>query len=295
MENDPREIELNFNDRTESAGWENAGEQVFGAADRVNPESESVFCAGNENGVEETSAGNDMLFQDAALEEVQESSDIAEIPVPEAGADVLRSRQPMNRPAGTPPLENVSGCEKISAMELAIIGKSYGTALRMLREHYQVTYQELEQATLIQPHYLEALENENLAALPPLAYVIAFVRSLCRFYKLSGETGDQMVAKLKPQLEYTCNDELMNSLDVDATGLEVNERRIKRIVWGTAGVLLAAVALTVLIIMLVNNSGTPRVTVVDVPESKQRHFDPNSVYPLLEPPTLDLPKLPVAE
>lgn len=294
MENDPKEMELDFRadscvdgetntgsseNEVFAAGYGNAGYDLFQDVDNapeVRPDAaESTIC--------------DAPAEAAAVEYAER------IPAADSNPDMLRSRQPMNRPAGTPPLANNSGGEKISAMELAIIGKSYGAALRILREQHQVSYKELEQATLIQPHYLEALENENLSALPPMAYVIAFIRSLCSFYKLSSETGNQMVAKLKEQLEYTCNDELMNSLDVDATGLEVNERRIKRIIWGGSGILVLIAAVIVIIVMLVNSSSKPKITVVDKPSGQQEHFDPNTIYPLLEPPTLDLPKLPVAE
>ena len=276
MENDPREIELDFNnsaekDSSEVAGpVENAG---LAAGENINPAAAAAAAAVEDDAVPVP----------------------AKNPAADALADMPRSWQPMNRPYGTPPLANNPVREKVSAVELTISGKSYGTALRVLREHHQVSYKELEQATLIQKHYLEALENENLSALPPLAYVIAFIRSLCKFYKLSSETGDQMVAKLKTQLEYTCNAEMINSLDVDDSGAEVNERRIKRIVFGFAGIVLLLVVVIISVLLLTRESSKPQITVVENPDGKVQHFDPNTIYPLLEPPTLDLPKLPVAE
>ena len=273
MENDPREIELNFNGSAASAGEENSG------------------AAAENNAVTE-----EMFFEDIAAEEVVEANiagNSAGNSV--AGADLLSSQQPMNRPAGTPPLENSTARERMSAVELVVMGKSYGTALRLLREHHQVSLKEIEQATLIQVHFLEALENENLSALPPLVYVIAFIRSLCSYYHLSSETSSQLVAKLKEQLEYTCNEGMINSLDVDSSGAEVNEKRIKNIVWCFAGCLAVLALVIMLVIWLCKDSDSPQVEVVEIPAGKQQHFDPNTIVPLLLPPALDLPKLPVAE
>lgn len=283
MENDPKEIELNFDGSNSSSAPENNGQ--WSSMEAAN-DMFSDAAAAEENPVAEVTEKSQ-----AVMEEVVAPVAAA---VENTAADIFSSRQPMNRPAGTPPLENAPQHEKVSAVELVVAGKSYGQALRILREHYQVTHKELEQATLIQTHYLEALENENLSALPPLVYVIAFTRSLCNYYKVSSETSTQLVAKLKEQLEYTCNDELMNSLDVDASGAEVNEKRMKRIIFGFAGALVFLVVVIVGILIFAR-SGEPDVTVVETPVGKQHHFDPNTIYPLLEPPALDLPKLPVAE
>lgn len=284
MENTPQETDLNFTISSENAVPENAVAETQIQADLFAGSAENSVAAEEVMDVE--TEGSDVPFAGTPAENVPANNETV---------DVLRSRQPMNRPAGTPPLEGIAGNENISAAELSVIGKSYGAALRMLREHNHVTYKDIELSTKIQEHYLVALENENLKALPPLVYVIAFIRNLCSYYKLSNDTSNQMVAKLKEQLEYTCNDELINSLDVDASGAEVNERRIKRFIWGIAGILLAAVLISVIVVWLVKASSRPEVTVVDMPAGKQQHFDPNTVYPLLEPPTLDLPKLPVAE
>ena len=87
---------------------------------------------------------------------------------------------------------------------------------------------------------------------------------------------------------------MMKSLEVDAAGEEVNARRMKHIVWGLAGAVVLVAVLITLGVILLSQKNTPNVTVVK-PAAGQQHFDPNTIYPLLEPPTLDLPKLPVAE
>lgn len=301
MENNPREIEFNFNNS------ENI-EELEAARSALSGELAALDGENTENSVAETPAA-EMIAGAAQIpaENVADTAVDAAVPagnvsvegLPEDAHNFLRSRQPMNRPAGTPPLRPNNADKGVSAVELAIAGQSYGAALRIMREQSNVSYKELEQVTLIQPHYLEALENENLQALPPLVYVIGFIRSLCRFYKLSEATGDAMVAKLKSQLEYTCNDGLMNSLDIDRSGEEVNERKLKRIMLGLclAGILLCAVIVLAVVVSGAEREPKPVIPEAVAPEAGKevKKFDPNTVYPLLEPPTLELPKLPVAE
>ena len=93
--------------------------------------------------------------------EVCVESPAAEYVEPAVGsiADVPRSQLPANCPAGTMPLGDNPPPKKISAAELAVAGKSFGTALRMLREYHQLDYKALEQTTLIpQP---ESIYDEN--------------------------------------------------------------------------------------------------------------------------------------
>ena len=288
----PREQELDFNSNEEKI-----------------PEQDLYFVNSVEN-IPDFSDENDMV---SSLPETDNSTDSMTVADAASSASsisagkgdpdlLLSSRYPVNRPPGTPPLTNSADREPISAMEMAIAGKSYGCALRILREHNSLSFEELKQITMIQTSFLEALENEDLDALPPLVYVIAYVRTLCRFYKLSPETSHALVAKLKSNLEYSCNDEILNSLEVDRSGAEANERKIKKILFGISSVVIVLAAVIILLIVLLSTPGreeppTPVVQPQTQHEQgeKTTSFDPNTIYPLLEPPTLDLPKLPVAE
>ncbi|MBE6368793.1 MAG: helix-turn-helix domain-containing protein [Lentisphaerae bacterium] len=275
MEDKPRELELNFDSGA-------AAEQIAAELETANFTDNVPPVAAEE--------------VDAAAENVAaDSANDVEV--------LLRSRHPANRPAGTPPLPGTVH-NTVSAMETAIAGKSYGMALRLLREQQNMSFKELEQLTRIQPRFLEALENEDLKVLPPLVYVIAYIRTLCRIYKLSDDTSQKLVAKLKEQLEYSCNDELMNTLDIDRSGAAANELKLKKIIFAMAGLAVGVIAVIVLIVVLAVNSGSdgaaepvaaPSVTESAADAEKVEKFDPNSLYSLLEPPALDLPKLPVAE
>ena len=290
METNPQEIELNFDgnskqdlDELEAARMELSEELNSPAI----AEEESVYMPEAEIAADTAELENTSSFrrQDKAA-------------VNTADTEILvRSRQPSNRPAGTPPLESHPHEEPLTAMEMVVAGKSYGTALRILREQHNMSYKELEQITLIQPRYLEALENENLKALPPLVYVIGFIKTLCRFYKLNSDTAQSLVAKLKEQLEYSCNDELMNTLDVDRSGAAANEKRLKNIMMGMTGGALSIIVLIVLLVVLFrggcsSTSSTPSAKTVVTGNSK---FDFAKIDKLLPQPELKVPKLPVAE
>ena len=291
MESDPREIELNFN-----GGSENSAERNIDELENVCSELSAELHTGN---VQESSLQLQNVPEDAGNNDRALAAETADI---QETAPLLRSRHPVNRPAGTPPLENTFAAEPVTAVEMAVAGKSYGAALRILREHRGLTYKDIEQVTLIQPRYQEAMENERLDALPPLVYVIAYIKTLCRFYKLSDDTVNKLVDGLRVKLKYSCNDELMNSLDVDSSGVEVNDRKLKRILWSGAAAVLSVVLLILLIVVWSvrggsQGNGTEKTAVLSENANRQDNgnFDPNTIYPLLESPTLEVPKLPVAE
>ena len=298
MEENPREMELNFD----------GGNDV--QLEELEAVRDELSCVVNSDADD----ASDIAESDPVTEEVpavaQAEENIAgktDFPTFAPDTEVLlRSRHPVNRPGGTPPLSNNNSAHnQVTALEMAITGKSYGTALRILREQHNISYKELEQITCIQPHYLIALENEKLDDLPPVVYVIAYVRTLCRFYKLSEDTSNAMVQELKSHLEYSCNDELMNTLDIDRSGAAVNEQRLKKILMVMAGGVIVVVALIVLLIVMLTaggeeTTGSSRaegVAAVDAEASAsgEVNFDPDSRYLLLEAPVLELPKLPVAQ
>ena len=305
QENTPREVELNFSTNEERMeDLEAARAELSG---ELNALPDDLPEKGTETVAEEFVSNTDNVEPAPAPAPGPES---APEPVPAAPSapepEVLRSRQPVNRPAGTPPLENVHNSGGMSALEKSLAGKSYGTVLRMLREHHNLTFKDLEQVTKVQPHYWEALEKENLGALPPVVFVVGYIRKLGRYYKLSDETSNMLVEQLKENMKYSCPDEIISSLEVDRTGQEENERKLKRLLVALVGGVLLVIAAIVLIIALFNSCGKKPAPVKQVspevsangeavlPDGKNS-FDPNTVYVLLEPPTLDLPRLPAGQ
>lgn len=57
---------------------------------------------------------------------------------------------------------------------------SVGASLRELRVRQGVSLEEVARATRINPHYLEALEADDLASLPPPAFARGFIRAYCQ-------------------------------------------------------------------------------------------------------------------
>ncbi len=56
----------------------------------------------------------------------------------------------------------------------------FGERLRATREWLGITLDEVEAETKIRKLYIEALENENFAILPPQVYAIGFVKQYAR-------------------------------------------------------------------------------------------------------------------
>ena len=302
MESDPREVELNFNSSNENNLEEMAtlrnelAQELNSAVDIA--ESAPLEDAASSEVFEPTAMENSS--PDASAVEPMENPAVNPMENPET-APLLRSRYPSNRAIGTPPLVNHNSSESFTAAETVAAGKSYGVALRCLREYQGLTYDDIKQVTLIPVNYLEALENEDLSALPPLVYVIAFIKTLCRFYKVSNATFEELVAELRSNLKCSCqNDELLNTIDVDSSGAIENERKLKRIILSIAGGAAAVILIIVLAVFLSTRSRqtpapAPGGNAERVQMADNGNFDPNLIYTLLEPPTLDLPKLPVAE
>lgn len=295
QENTPREVELNFS----------SNEERIEDLEAARAELSGELNDPQESNSEKLSAEAEKQDIEVAQESAPAPAS-APAPVTAPEPEVLRSRQPVNRPAGTPPLENVQNSGGVSALEKSFAGKSYGTVLRMLREHNKLTYNDLEQITKVQPHYWEALEKEALDKLPPVVFVVAYIRKLARYYKLSDETSNMLVAQLKDKMKYGCTDEIMSTLEVDRSGMEENERKLKRLLAALVGGVLLVIAAVVLIVVLFNSCGkdtapaepagstSPEKAGTTTADGKNS-FDPNTVYVLLEPPTLDLPRLPAGQ
>jgi hypothetical protein len=136
----------------------------------------------------------------------------------------------------------------------------------------------------------------------PLVYVIAFIKTLCRFYKISDDTAQSLVAKLKTHLEYSCNDEMINSLDVDRSGEADNEQKLKNIMMLFIGSIVALIALIVLgTVFFAGGSSKEGAAgegqIKDDPAAVTAvgNFKPESVETLLPKPVMTLPQLPVAQ
>lgn len=295
VDNKNEELELKFNSDAESDELALAREELaaeLAAADDEDNAADLTVIHKTEESPAADPAAPDMPSESAAPNHV------------------LRSRMPVNRPAGTPPLKSA---ETPMAATAAVRSapRTYGALLRDLREQRKLSFQALEEATKIAPHYLKALEYEDLKSLPPLVYVIAYIRTLCRFYGIADTQSAEFIRELKSQMEYACTDELLSTVDIDHSGSETHERLLRRIILIAAGVFTLLIGGIALWVYLATRPAAPaaapavppavRSTVPAgaappaSPPAAATDFDPAKLETLLEPPTLELTRLPVAE
>src|SRR2546425_9180444 len=76
---------------------------------------------------------------------------------------------------------------------------SFGAYLRDLRERQGVSLDELSRATRVLHHYLEALEADDLTALPAPVFTKGFIRAYCQGFVVAPDEAlalyDQRIAK----------------------------------------------------------------------------------------------------
>ena len=76
---------------------------------------------------------------------------------------------------------------------------SFGAYLRDLRERQGVSLDELSRATRVLHHYLEALEADDLTALPAPVFTKGFIRACCQVFGVAPDEAlalyDQRIAK----------------------------------------------------------------------------------------------------
>lgn len=67
---------------------------------------------------------------------------------------------------------------------MKIMNESVGTRLRLAREKRQLGFEQASEATKIRLHYLQALENDDLSAIPSAAQARGFLRIYSEFLGL---------------------------------------------------------------------------------------------------------------
>lgn len=83
----------------------------------------------------------------------------------------------------------------------------FGYRLREEREKQGYTLGDVEEETKIRKMYLQALEDENFAVLPPRVYATGFVKRYARFLRLNGE---ELTAEFK---EIAYGNELIEEIE----------------------------------------------------------------------------------
>ena len=136
----------------------------------------------------------------------------------------------------------------------------FGRYLRELRMQRRLSVSEVGEATKIRSIYIEAIEEEDYASLPPVVYVLAYVKTLCAFYGLDEALTESLTVDIRQRLEYEAPGDPSKSV-VDMELSEENPILLKRILLvAGAGVFLVTVALTLLVLALTSDSNSGTVT-----------------------------------
>ena len=137
---------------------------------------------------------------------------------------------------------------------------SLGASLAELRRQCGLSIEQVACESKIKEHYIEALEADDLAELPQLVFVIAFVKRLCAIYGVSAEDAETLVTELHDQLSYEIPEDL-NKTVICREQDEANHRRLRNLTIAlVAGAVLILALLilggSVLVLKLRNGGGT---------------------------------------
>lgn len=108
-----------------------------------------------------------------------------------------------------------------------------GDKFRKEREKQGYSLEFIEEETKIRKLYLESIENENFAALPPKVYAIGFIKRYAKFLNLDEQ---QMVAQFK---ELAFGNEIDEEAEVVIKDKKVRKIPVKNIVAGIIFLLIA--------------------------------------------------------
>jgi len=74
-----------------------------------------------------------------------------------------------------------------------------GSFLKTIREHYQISLEDLAHLTKLKKAYLKAIEEENFFQLPASAYVRGFITQIAKILKIPPETVADAYMKRYPK------------------------------------------------------------------------------------------------
>ena len=186
----------------------------------------------------------------------------------------------------------------------------FGDYLKAARTEAGYTLEQVEAVTKLRSHYLTALEKSDLKHLPPMVYVLAYIRSLKELYGLD----DDGMSMIREKLHQTPDKSsvpptLIQNLERDSLINEEENERIRHIFWAAAaGLGLLFVLIVWLIAAALMKPSVPEqtekvpaeeketvpesVSPSGKPEFRMEDFDALTAPQVLEPSTLQMDKKP---
>ena len=209
--------------------------------------------------------------------------------VESAGAEAGTEEKTTIPPSGSAVAASPAG-RPVRQAHVRIEPEHFGETLRRLREAQGLSIDEISRQILVSPHYLEGLEAEDLAGLPPPVYVAAYIRKLGAIYGLNEEEISSMTARVRALVEPDYPDDL-SKVVVNYEPSEENEEKLKHMVWGFAAAAVVVVGLLGGGIFMLLNSGRKAGEAVPPPAVAGAAFGEERLLEFRELPLLKLTAL----
>ena len=132
--------------------------------------------------------------------------------------------------------------------------------LKKVRESLGLSLEDVQQETYVWANKIRALENCDYDSLPQTVYVLAYVRKLCDFYKLSEAETEELV---KPWLNIQCEipENLAASVSPDTDSeTRRQQKRMELIILAVMALILIAV-IAVIVVVVASCTRTPKTAV----------------------------------
>lgn len=107
---------------------------------------------------------------------------------------------------------------------------SPGEILQEGRVHSGLSINQVEQITKIRLSYLESIERDDFPKLPPVVYVIAYIKTLCSLYNISPEDTALVLSNLKKSGEKPVTEDILKHLESEKHVNIQEEVKSKRLI-----------------------------------------------------------------
>ena len=175
-------------------------------------------------------------------------------------------------------------------IDLDIAEGEIGRLLKRYRKSRNLSLENVEEETKIKKVYVEALEQENFNSLPPLVYVIAYLKKLAAYYAIPENKTEVIIDKLKSHLE----NQLPENIADQVKGHDINpeaDKQLKHFILAIiCGAIFIATIIGVCIFLIVVKPSGGSTDQNTVWEDKVMELQPEpklniTVVPIKEQPT----------
>ena len=129
--------------------------------------------------------------------------------------------------------------DKIRRSDVRIDPDNFGDTLRRLREAACVSTAELAEELRIKETFISALEREDYESLPPVVFIIAYIRKLGGVYRLNEEEIKALTANVRKRMEIEIPEDINKVVSIYEPS-EENENKVRHII--TFFIVIAVIA-----------------------------------------------------